>query len=194
MSNPADLVKKAWGDSEFKKKLAEDPKGVSKDFGVEIPDDINVQVHFSTMSAQNYLLPESGSLNQSDTSNVEENILKVLQKADEDSEFRAKLLANPKATIIELTDLKIPDSIKINVVENDASNIHLIIPINPAESTELSDDDLEQVSGGKFIGDSIDATQNFLLSMHNGIKATCDAIDAGIDAAGDYIWTTLKGW
>ncbi|MDE0694316.1 MAG: NHLP leader peptide family RiPP precursor [Boseongicola sp.] len=72
----------------------------------------------------------------------------ILAKAEEDERFRAQLLENPKVAIKDATGLSVPDGINIRVLEDNATDFHLILP--PA-GRNLSDQEISGVAGG--IGD-----------------------------------------
>ena len=69
----------------------------------------------------------------------------VVKKAMSDSEFRKQLLANPKETLNKNFKTDFPDEINVNVIEEDQNTVNIIVP---EVSSELSDDDLENVAGG----------------------------------------------
>ena len=68
----------------------------------------------------------------------------VLDKAAKDEDFRALLLADPRAAVREATGLALPDSVRIEVHEDDASVAHLVLPPPGA----LTDADLERIAAG----------------------------------------------
>ena len=72
----------------------------------------------------------------------------ILAKAEEDGAFRAQLLENPKAAIKAATGLPVPDGINVYVLEDNATDCHLVLP--PA-SRKLLDQEISSVAGG--IGD-----------------------------------------
>ena len=74
----------------------------------------------------------------------------LIAKAMKDEAFRKNLLENPKAAIEEETGIKLPESINLKVVEENPSNFYLVLPpkINPETEDELSQAELEMVSGG----------------------------------------------
>ncbi len=78
---------------------------------------------------------------------LEENLI---AKAMKDEVFRKNLLENPKAAIEEETGIKLPESINLKVVEENPSNFYLVLPpkIKPETEDELSEAELEMVSGG----------------------------------------------
>ena len=69
---------------------------------------------------------------------------KIVGKAAEDAEFRARLLSDPKGAIGQELGVTIPASMSIEVHENSAETVHLTIP----PDSRLSESDLEQASGG----------------------------------------------
>jgi hypothetical protein len=75
---------------------------------------------------------------------------KLIAKAMKDEAFRKNLLENPKTAIEEETGIKLPESINLKVVEEDAATFYLVLPpkINPEKEDELSEAELEMVSGG----------------------------------------------
>ena len=77
----------------------------------------------------------------------------LVSKAWEDATFKDQLIQNPKATISSVTDLEFPNETRVVVEDqSDANTIYLNIPrkIN-AEDLELTDEQLEMVSGGDVI-------------------------------------------
>ena len=69
---------------------------------------------------------------------------RILRKAEEDGEFRARLIADPKAAISAETGTTIPDGFDIVVHEDSATTAHLVLP----PSGELSEAEMESVAGG----------------------------------------------
>ena len=63
----------------------------------------------------------------------------------EDPDFRARLLANPRATIENDTGLVFPEGCEINVVEDTPTTTTLVLPVSTPELTEQQ---LEAVVGG----------------------------------------------
>ena len=76
----------------------------------------------------------------------------IATKAATDAAFRKKVLADPKAVLADM-GLTVRDSIKVNVVEESASDVYLVIPkasASAAAGDDLSDDALEAVAAGQF--------------------------------------------
>ena len=69
---------------------------------------------------------------------------RILDRAAEDGEFRAHLIADPKAAISSEIGIAIPEGFDIVVHEDSATTAHLVL----APSPELTEADLEKVAGG----------------------------------------------
>ncbi len=69
---------------------------------------------------------------------------RILSKAEEDGEFRARLIADPRVAISAETGTTIPDGFDVVVHEDSATTAHLVLP----PSGELSEADMESVAGG----------------------------------------------
>ena len=68
----------------------------------------------------------------------------IMARAMEDSEFRAKLLADPKPVISAELGVTIPEHFNIQVHEDGAATAHMVLPL----SDQLTKEDLAQVVGG----------------------------------------------
>jgi hypothetical protein len=77
----------------------------------------------------------------------------LVEKAWESATFKEQLIANPAQTIAEFTGSSSELLKNTNFVvedQSDADTIFINIPINPnSEAMELSDEQLDQVSGGE---------------------------------------------
>jgi len=69
---------------------------------------------------------------------------RILNKAEEDGEFRARLIADPKAAISSEVGVALPDGFDVAVHEDSATTAHLVLPPSP----QLSEAELETVAGG----------------------------------------------
>jgi len=69
---------------------------------------------------------------------------RILNKAEEDGEFRARLIADPKAAISSEVGVAMPDGFDVAVHEDSATTAHLVLPPSP----KLSEAELETVAGG----------------------------------------------
>ena len=69
---------------------------------------------------------------------------RIIAGAAEDGEFRARLLADPKAAIRELIGEAIPDGIEVQVHQESATSFHIVLP----PSGRLMEEEMAQVFGG----------------------------------------------
>ena len=67
----------------------------------------------------------------------------ILSKAEEDSDFRARLIADPKAVISAETGTIIPEGFEVVMHEDSATTAHLVLPPSPL----LTEAELEAVAG-----------------------------------------------
>ena len=72
----------------------------------------------------------------------------ILDRAAEDSDFRARLIADPKAAISAEIGATIPDGFDVAVHADSATTAHLVLPPSPA----LTETELEAVAGGHHTG------------------------------------------
>ncbi|MDD2923574.1 NHLP leader peptide family RiPP precursor [Rhodoferax sp.] len=68
----------------------------------------------------------------------------LIAKAWADEAFKQRLMADPVA-VLRAEGLELPDGLSVKVLENTEQLYHLVLPPKP---TELSDDNLDRVSGG----------------------------------------------
>ena len=66
----------------------------------------------------------------------------IIGKAADDAEFRARLVADPKAVLHDELGVSLPDSFAISVHEDSSTHVHLVLP--PTGQLDLAA--LEKVS------------------------------------------------
>ena len=71
---------------------------------------------------------------------------RILDRASEDGDFRAHLIADPKAAISSELGRAIPEGFDVVVHEDSGTTAHLVLPPSP----ELSETEMETVAGGKY--------------------------------------------
>ena len=73
----------------------------------------------------------------------------LIQKLWKDAKFKKEFLKDPKKYLAEAYGTKLPDDIKIEVVEETKGKHYFVLPVNPADyGNDLSDAQLEEVAGG----------------------------------------------
>ena len=77
----------------------------------------------------------------------------IVTRANEDADFRSRLLGDPGGTIGRELDVAIPGSMSIHVHEDTDTIAHLVLP----PSSRLSEGDLRTAVGGTEFGDWSDA-------------------------------------
>ena len=71
----------------------------------------------------------------------------ISRNAAQDPNYRAALIQNPRNLIEQHFGHDLPDWMTVEVVEETADTVYLVVPHVPC--VELSDEDLEMVAGGK---------------------------------------------
>jgi hypothetical protein len=87
---------------------------------------------------------------------------KLIQRSLEDEEFRRRLLDDPKGAVEQEIGTRLPQEIKVRVVEESPDTFYLVLPRSSplgGEGEELSDRELEALAGGTgyFIVNTFDA-------------------------------------
>ena len=72
----------------------------------------------------------------------------ILGKAADDAAFRTRLVADPKAVLIEELGVNLPDSFAISVHEDSSTHVNLVLPLN----SELDANELKAIAGAHFSG------------------------------------------
>lgn len=104
----------------------------------------------------------------------------LMLKAAQDETFRESLLKNPKAALEAHLGTPLPEDCKVNIVENTATELTLVIP--PKLTDELSEADLEAVAGG---GKGSNIAYSFLTF---GVGCAASAIVDSVQQCHDRFW------
>ena len=70
---------------------------------------------------------------------------RILSRAGEDGDFRARLVADPRAAVADEIGMTVPEGFNVMVHEDSATTAHLVLPPSP----ELTEADLAMVAGGR---------------------------------------------
>src|ERR671921_814527 len=87
----------------------------------------------------------------SEASGREQMERRLVERSLQDDTFRRRLLEEPKRTVEEELGTRLPEGVRVVAVEETAETIYLVLPsASPVgdECSELSDRELEAVSGG----------------------------------------------
>jgi Nitrile hydratase, alpha chain len=130
----SDAIAHAVHDREFRTKLLDRPKQTLASINIHIPSAQDVTVVESTPGQTFLVIPimtdreieilKSGSNSRRSLRAARSNIL---LKAWQDTAYKARLLADPKAVLIS-EGFQLPDTAIVKVLENDAKHLHLVIP------------------------------------------------------------------
>ena len=71
---------------------------------------------------------------------------RVIGQAMSDPAFRKRLLADPARTL-RGAGVEVPEGVTIEVVEDTATRVHLVLPSNPTDGS-VTEAELEQAVGG----------------------------------------------
>ena len=74
-------------------------------------------------------------------------VSKAIARAWNDAAYKAKLLSNPRAALVEV-GVEVPAGTNVKVMENTAETTHVVLPVAPNKAGEMSTDELEKVAGG----------------------------------------------
>ena len=75
---------------------------------------------------------------------------RIRDKAESDPDFRAQLKSDPRSALSAELGVEIPEEVTVHVHEETVSEVH---PVLPPANEDLSDAELEMVSGGTAWGE-----------------------------------------
>ncbi len=136
-------------DISFRNAFIANPKTVlNKEFPtLNLKEGVKIHLHENTTQEMHLILVPTEEAIFHDT--LDEKVESVLDKAIANESFKKLLIADPKGALeSELPDFYVPESFKIFFHENNANEIHLLIPSLATEAGELSEAELEAVAGG----------------------------------------------
>ncbi|NDJ53391.1 MAG: NHLP leader peptide family natural product precursor [Chloroflexi bacterium] len=153
------IIEHAMQDSSFRQKLVDNPRAAVKEFlGVELPSELNLHVLETTPSQYHIVVPKKPQAIDGMTVDEVRTYLSeggevgphhtLFAKVWADPEFQSALNSQPKATIEHELGLNLPDGVQVSVHYEDADDLYLVLPLDKEAHTELSDEELEMISGG----------------------------------------------
>ena len=142
------LIAKCWSDEGFKQKLLADPAAVLQAEGMALPAGLSVKALENTDTGFYLVIPAKPTgLSDEDLDKVaggQEKMNQLFAKCWSDEGFKQKLLADPSA-VLQAEGMALPAGLSVKALENTDTVFHLVIPAKP---TDLSDEDLDKVTGG----------------------------------------------
>ncbi len=69
----------------------------------------------------------------------------LIMQAVNDDDFRARLIADPRATLQDIYGISLPERLNVIVHEDDSTTAHIVLP----RSKRLTDEELEASAGGE---------------------------------------------
>jgi hypothetical protein len=73
---------------------------------------------------------------------------KIVEQAESNPDYYNQLMKDPRSLMARQLGTPIPSNVHIKVIEETADTYFVVLPYKPKEGAELSDSDLEKVSGG----------------------------------------------
>jgi hypothetical protein len=73
---------------------------------------------------------------------------KIVKRCWEDEEFRKEFTANPADAFVKYLQIPAASLPKVWVHQEEPGSWHIVLPVKPANASELSEADLERVAGG----------------------------------------------
>jgi hypothetical protein len=108
---------------------------------------------------------------------------KIVRRCWQDEAFRKEFTADPPRAFVKYLQLPATSLPKIVIHEEPAGWWHIVLPLQPANVDELSEQDLEMVAGGASIIKYVVAT-----AASAGASAATVAISTSVEI------TPTKGW
>jgi hypothetical protein len=73
---------------------------------------------------------------------------KIVKRCWEDEAFRKEFTADPKGTFVKFLQIPAASLPSISVHQEESGSWHIVLPAKPANTSELSEPELEKVAGG----------------------------------------------
>ncbi|MCP5197257.1 MAG: NHLP leader peptide family natural product precursor [Gammaproteobacteria bacterium] len=145
----ARVVAQAWADESFRQRLLAEPQQVLGEYGFSAAETVKFDIHENTDSDMHFFLPatDAGIVATLEKNKEESTVQALLAEALANDNLKQRLLADPNA-VLDAKGLQPPEGIRIHVWEDTPTLQHLVLPKAP-ETSELSDEELETVTGGR---------------------------------------------
>jgi len=143
------VMAQAWEDPAFKQRLLASPTAVLQERGIAVPAGREVKVVENTDQVAYFPLPAKpldGDLAAEQLAPGGREIVAIVRRAAEDPAFKQRLLADATAVLRE-QGLPVPSGLELRALEDTDRVSYLVLP-RQAVDGELSDAELEEVTGG----------------------------------------------
>jgi hypothetical protein len=80
---------------------------------------------------------------------------KIVEQAQKNPKYYDLLMSDPRQLMEKQLGVSLPANLNIKVVEETPDTYYIVLPYFAREGAELSDSDLENVAGGKGVGETI---------------------------------------
>ena len=133
------IIEKALKDPVFRGKLKRSPTEICREEGADFPAGASIHLIESRPMEIHFFVGVK-------TKSPEVNA--VLERAEKDSQFSQQLCDHPHEVLTELAGLQIAPGSKVTVHPASETQIYLMLPDQESNALELSESELETVSGG----------------------------------------------
>jgi hypothetical protein len=158
----ATIIRKAWADEEFKKRLMAEPTATysaeSKEAGAPLPEGTEVRAIEEGSKTLYLVIPNmtidpSVEVKLDDRSTRSDFEAALVMRALRDANFKKQLMDDPKtayeaqlASVREAATL--PEDLTIQALAESDKVLYFRLPQPPIQGGELSEEELEEVAGG----------------------------------------------
>ena len=153
--SPAEINNLLTTDEEFRAEFVANPKPFLAQFGEVYPDSTKVHIVETSPEALALIIGTEDTYHPEQLASMPATSAAVVKRSFVDPEFKALLIADPAEAIFVETGHHFPESTKVTVYISTPTDVYLPLPplASRLESAELSDLELEEVSGGSIWGD-----------------------------------------
>ncbi|MBF0307157.1 MAG: NHLP leader peptide family RiPP precursor [Alphaproteobacteria bacterium] len=102
---------------------------------------------------------------------------KIIKRCWEDEAFSAEFRADPAAAFLKYTGVSGDKLPRLVIHDEKPGEWHIVIPAKPAQTGELSDDELEKVAGGTDVFATISLTVVVTTAVTGGVVSAAETND-----------------
>jgi len=133
------IVARAWSDAEFRRKLVESPTATVAALGIDMSNTPELRVLENTETLHHVVVCTLCSC-------YPRMILGVPPAWYKSREYRARVVHEPRAVLKEF-GLGLPGNVEVRVVDSTADLRYLVLPMRPAGTESLGEEDLARLVG-----------------------------------------------